>query len=74
MTSIYEIRDGVYALGIAGERAMAVCRWRDDGESVVGVRGVRPRIPKNIRKVHVGKAIKATLRFLSEKANAQEVR
>lgn len=65
MTGIFEVRDGVFALGTAGRHARAVCAWNKKKNKWQGVRGRKPLIPSDARIKASSKAVKETLAALA---------
>lgn len=62
---IYEIRSGVYAYGVPGERAKAVVsRFKGTGK-YQGVRGIKPTIADHHKEVTVVKEAQETIARLS---------
>lgn len=61
--AIFQIREGVFALGTAGRKARAVARYDAKTKTYVGVRGVKPTIDKEA-------TIKAGSKALREKLEA----
>lgn len=61
--SVFEIRNGVFAYGIPGQRAVAVVQRAKGGGDWVGVRGVKPLIGIGAKQ---GNPPKAALDKLAE--------
>lgn len=65
-TAIFEIRDGVFALGIPGKKAQAICSWSKKKNKYQGVRGRRPTIPADQKRAAgVSAAVKEALEALA---------
>lgn len=63
--NVYTLRDGVFVLGRAGEKAKAVCTWNKKKNAYVGIRGVKPTIPAEAKRVGASKAVRARLQELA---------
>lgn len=63
--NVFQIREGVFALGIAGRKARAVAQWDAKTKTYVGVRGVKPRIDKDAKPRAAAKALAEKLAELA---------
>jgi hypothetical protein len=63
--NVYQIRDGVFALGTAGRKARAVVRYDAKTKAYIGVRGVKPTIDKDAKTKTVAKAALEKLQALA---------
>ena len=63
--NVYKVRDGVYALGRPGRKAVASCQWSVERGRYLGCRGKRPNIDPEAKSFKASRTLRAKLRELA---------